>query len=185
MFELSSFAQSVTEEASSESLTLLNVMKKGNALKKIKIMKLNWGTGIVLAFIGFIAFIMYFVITMMTTEKYNTSLVTEDYYKEELEYQNDIDKANNAKNLSTNITWKRTEKGLEITFPENLKANQITGTVFLYRPSNKQVDFETAISLSDHNLLIPDKRLLDGRWNIRVDWQYNGKSYLYKKEIVY
>lgn len=148
-------------------------------------MKLNWGTGIVLAFIGFISFIMYFVITMMTSENYNTSLVTEDYYKEELEYQNDIDKEHSAKKLTANVTWQRTEKGLEISFPETMDTNQITGKVFLYRPSNEHVDFETAISLSNHNLLIPDKRLLDGRWNIKVDWQYNGKSYLYKEEIRY
>ncbi|MCK8479499.1 FixH family protein [Psychroserpens algicola] len=148
-------------------------------------MKLNWGTGIVLAFIGFISFIMYFVINMNTVKKYDTSLVTENYYKAELEYQNDINKETNAKELTTNITWKRTEQGLEISFPETMEANQITGKVFLYRPSNEHVDFETAISLSHHNLLIPDKRLLDGRWNIKVDWQYNGKSYLYKKEIVY
>ena len=148
-------------------------------------MKLNWGTGIVLAFIGFIGFIMYFVIQMNTSKKYDTSLVTEDYYKAELEYQNDIDKQKNAQSLVKDISWKRTEKGLEISFPETMDLTQITGKVFLYRPSNEQVDFETAISLSDHNLLIPDKRLLDGRWNIKVDWQYNGKSYLFKDEIVY
>ncbi|MEM5564512.1 FixH family protein [Psychroserpens sp. AS72] len=148
-------------------------------------MKFNWGTGIVIAFIAFISFIMYFVINMNMTDKYDTSLVREDYYEAELELQNDIDKENNSKSLETNLTWKRTDEGLEISFPESLDSDKITGKVFLYRPSNKQVDFETAISLSNQNLLIPDKRLLDGRWNIRVDWQYNGKSYLYKKEITY
>ncbi|WP_299224594.1 FixH family protein [uncultured Psychroserpens sp.] len=148
-------------------------------------MKINWGTGIVLAFIGFISFIMYFVINMTTNDKYDSSLVTKEYYKEELKYQEDINKETNAKNLITNITWKRTSEGLELLFPDNMDAKAITGKVFLYRPSNKQVDFETTISLSNHNLLIPDKRLLDGRWNLKVDWQYNGKSYLYKKEIVY
>ncbi|MBR9915340.1 MAG: FixH family protein [Algicola sp.] len=148
-------------------------------------MKFNWGTGIVLAFIGFIAFIMYFVINMNTLKKYDTDLVVEDYYKEELAYQNEINKENNAKTLEKNVSWTRTENGLEIAFPETMDAKEITGNVFLYRPSNKQLDFETTISLSDHNLLIPDKRLLDGRWNIKVDWQYKGKSYLFKKDIVY
>ena len=55
-------------------------------------MKINWGTGIVLAFIGFIAFIMYFVVSMSTGDKYDHDLVVEDYYKAELEYQKDIDK---------------------------------------------------------------------------------------------
>jgi hypothetical protein len=148
-------------------------------------MKINWGTGNVLAFIGFIAFILYFVITMMTNKDYEHDLVTEDYYKAELEYQNDIDKEENSKKLAQNISWKKTEEGILISFPETFEAKNITGNVFLYRPSNKQFDFEAKISLSNHNLLIPDKRLLDGRWNIYVDWQYNGKSYLYKKEIVY
>ncbi|WP_191859018.1 FixH family protein [Hanstruepera ponticola] len=148
-------------------------------------MKFNWGTGIVIAFVGFISFIMYFVISMNTDKALDHDLVTEDYYKQELEFQNDIDKENNSKSLTKNLTWKKTNEGIVITFPESLEINSITGNVFLYRPSNKQFDFETDISLSNHNLLIPDKRLLDGRWNIKVDWQYNGKSYLYKKEIIY
>jgi len=148
-------------------------------------MKINWGTGIVIAFIAFISFIMYFVINMNINKKYNHDLVTEDYYKKELEFQNDIDKETNAKNLVENLSWKKTTEGLVITFPETLIKENITGKVFLYRPSNKQFDFETELSLSNHNLLIPDKSLLDGRWNIKVDWKYNGKSYLYKKEIIY
>jgi len=148
-------------------------------------MKFNWGTGVVLAFIGFISFIMYFVISMNTNSKYDHDLVTEDYYAQELEYQNEINKENNAKNLKENIRWKKTNEGILITFPETLEAKDITGNVFLYRPSNKQLDFETLISLSDHNLLIPDKRLLDGRWNIKIDWKYKEATYLYKKEIVY
>jgi hypothetical protein len=148
-------------------------------------MRINWGTGIVLAFIGFIAFIMYFVINMNVNKKYDHDLVTEDYYKEELNYQNSIDKETSSRALKDNITWKKTEAGLLLKFPEEFNSEDITGKVFLYRPSNKQLDFETTISLSNHNLLIPDNRLLDGRWNIYVDWQYNKKAYLFKEEIVY
>ncbi|WP_347925242.1 FixH family protein [Pontimicrobium sp. SW4] len=148
-------------------------------------MKLNWGTGIVIAFICFIAFILYFVVNMITNDKYNHDLVTEDYYKAELEYQQDIDKENNSKTLTKNITYKKTNEGLVVYFPEDLQPEKIKGKLFLYRPSNKQLDFETTLSLSKSNLLIPDKRLVDGRWNIKIDWQYNGKSYLFKEDLVY
>ncbi|MEC3908310.1 FixH family protein [Tamlana sp. 2201CG12-4] len=148
-------------------------------------MKINWGTGIVLAFIGFISFIMYFVITMNVDKDFEHELVTEDYYAEELAYQEDIDKLNNAKILKENISYKKSDQGLTIKFPESLDYKNITGKVFLYRPSNKQLDFETAISLSNPYLLIPDKRLVDGRWNIKIDWQYKGKSYLFKEPITY
>ena len=83
------------------------------------------------------------------------------------------------------MKWRKTEEGMLISFPKNLEPSNISGKVFLYRPSNKQLDFETTISLSNHNLLIPDKRLLDGRWNIKIDWNYKGNNYLYKEEILY
>jgi nitrogen fixation protein FixH len=62
---------------------------------------------------------------------------------------------------------------------------EIEGKVFLYRPSNKQLDNELPLSLSSHQLLVPDKRLVGGRWNISVDWSYNGKDFFFKKEILY
>ena len=154
-------------------------------MTKLKAMKLNWGTGIVIAFIGFISFIMYFIITMNIDDTYDHDLVTEDYYAEELAYQKDIDKLKNSKKLGENITYKKTETGLKITFPSNLDYKKITGKLFLYRPSNKQLDFESTISLSNPHLLIPDTRLVDGRWNIKIDWQYKGKSYLFKESILY
>lgn len=148
-------------------------------------MKINWGTAIVIAFIGFIAFIMYFVINMMTNKKYDHDLVVENYYQQELKFQETIDKEENANNLSQQITWKKTTEGILITFPNNLNADDIEGKVFLYRPSNKQLDFEIPISMSNHTLLIPDNRLLDGRWNLSVDWTYQNESYLFKEAIIY
>jgi hypothetical protein len=148
--------------------------------------KLNWGFGVVLAFIGFISFIMYFVISMSADNKYSHDLVANDYYKQELNFQKNIDATKNAKNLKENIKIERVKEGLKIIFPKELNAEKIKGKVFLYRPSNKQLDFEMLIAISNSSyLLMPDKRLLDGRWNIIVDWTYNQQSYLFKKEIFY
>lgn len=148
-------------------------------------MKINWGTGIILAFVVFISFIMFFVIRMNVQSKYDHDLVTDTYYEEELKYQDDIDKQRNAQKLVQNVVSEQTEKGIEITFPETFTVEDIKGKVFLYRPSNRQFDFEIPISLSNHTLLIPDNRLLGGRWNLTVDWSYNKEYYLYKEEISY
>lgn len=148
--------------------------------------KLNWGFGVVVAFIGFISFIMFFVIKMSSDNKYSHDLVATDYYKQELNYQKKIDATQNAKNLKEDIKIERVKEGLKIIFPKEFQANAIKGKVFLYRPSNKQLDFEMLIAVSDSSyLLMPDKRLLDGRWNIIVDWTYKQQSYLFKKEIFY
>ncbi|MBT8393415.1 MAG: FixH family protein [Bacteroidia bacterium] len=148
-------------------------------------MKINWGTSIVIAFILLIAFIMYFVISMMTNQKLDHDLVAEQYYEQELLHQEEIDKENNANKLIENVTWKKTNDGILIAFPKNLDYNNITGKVFLYRPSNKKLDSEIPISLSSNKMLIPKTSLLGGRWNIKIDWEYQGEKYLLKESIVY
>jgi nitrogen fixation protein FixH len=147
-------------------------------------MKINWGTGIVIAFIAFISFILFFVIRMSSDNRANHDLVTEEYYKAELGYQKEIDAETNA-NKNAKISVEKTTEGLLLNFPENLDLEKVKGTVSLYRPSNKHLDFDLSISLSQAHLLIPDKRLLDGRWDIKVLWQYEGEDYLHKESITY
>ena len=146
-------------------------------------MKFNWGTGIVIAIVGFMGFIMYFVITMSTDNSYSHDLVTDKYYQQELVYQKEIDAEQNASALNENVKVIRTKEGLKIKFPSEFTPKGIKGKVFLYRPSNKQLDFEIPISISNTYLLVPEKRLLDGRWNINVSWSYKNKEYLFKKEL--
>ncbi|WP_282159657.1 FixH family protein [Ulvibacterium marinum] len=148
-------------------------------------MKINWGTSIVLAFIGFIGFILFFVVRMSMDNKANHDLVTEEYYKQELAYQKEIDAEANAKNLVDPIKIEKTNNGLLLKFPKILEGQNIQGTVSLYRPSNKHLDFDLPVSLSNTHLLIPDKRLLGGRWDIKIIWEHKGKEFLHKESITY
>ena len=148
-------------------------------------MKINWGTAIVMAFIAFIAFIMYFVVIASTDSKAEHDLVTEEYYKAELSYQKEINAQQNASNMTIPVTISKNAKGLIIRLPEEMNSKKITGIVSLYRPSDKQLDFDLPFQWSESQLLIPDKRLLDGRWDIKVSWQYEGKSFMHKQSIIY
>jgi nitrogen fixation protein FixH len=148
-------------------------------------MKINWGGGIVIGMILFIGFIMFMVITMLTNKEYDHDLVTEGYYEKDLKYQQEIDAEENTNRLSEKITGKRVPEGWQLIFPEEIDPDKIKGNVFLYRPSNKRLDFNIPIVISNAQLLIPDERLLDGRWNITVDWEYEGGHYMYKESIVY
>ncbi len=148
-------------------------------------MKFNWGTGIAIAIIGFISFIMYFVITMSTDHAYSHDLVTDKYYQAELNYQEEINAEKNANALQENITIERNQKGIKINLPKDFASQKIEGKVFLYRPSNKQLDFEIPISTSKSYLLVPEQRLLDGRWNIKILWKHKNINYLVKQELIY
>jgi hypothetical protein len=141
-------------------------------------MKWNWGKGIVVAIALFMSFILYFVISAQTDSKYDNEMVVEEYYKQEMLLQGSIDKKNNANALEEKVQVKSTEKGIEIYFPSSFDASKIQGKVSLYRPSNQKLDFEVPISISSTHLLIPIQSLVGGRWDISVDWQYEGKDYL-------
>ncbi|WP_010520770.1 FixH family protein [Aquimarina agarivorans] len=148
-------------------------------------MKFNWGTGIVIGIALFMSFILFFVIKMSTNKQYSHDLVTEEYYAKEMAYQTEIDAETNTNNLVESIKGKRVSEGWLINFPSSVNTKKIKGKVFLYRPSNKKLDFDLPIVFSGSNLLIPENNLIDGRWNITIDWTYEGKPYLYKKEIMY
>ncbi|MEL4308989.1 FixH family protein [Joostella sp. CR20] len=146
-------------------------------------MKINWGTGIVIAFVLFISFIMFFVIKMNTNKMYEHDLVTKDYYKKELEYQAKINNAQKAKEKGYHVKVENSENGLVISFPEAVNVAEVSGKVFLYRPSNKVLDFSMPIEISNNTFIVPSEKLPGGRWNVEVDWNYQNENYYFKKEL--
>lgn len=148
-------------------------------------LKLNWGMGIVLAFVAFISFILYFVITINTNSAYDHDMVTESYYKKELAFEKQMNKEQKAKDHGLGLLVNKTENGLEVSFPKRLNASGISGSVLLYRPSDKKLDFEVPISLSGSSLLIPKQNLAGGRWNIEITWAYNKEEYFYQEAITF
>lgn len=142
-------------------------------------MKINWGTGIVIAFALFMSFILFFVFRVQSDSKYDNELVVEDYYKQERILKDVMDKEENAARLQQKVTIEDTKEGILIAFPSDFNPQDIKGKVSLYRPSDQKLDNESQISLSTSNhLLIPKSDLAGGRWDIIVDWQYQDKAYL-------
>jgi len=148
-------------------------------------MKINWGTGIVIAFVLFLSFILFFVFRVVTDHKYDNEFVVTEYYKKELLAQQDLDKEQNAYDLNHTVAIKNVKEGIIIDFRSDFDYSNIKGIVSLYRPSNQKLDFEIPISLSSPHLLIPKSNLVGGRWGINIDWNYQGKKYLNKEEVYF
>jgi nitrogen fixation protein FixH len=148
-------------------------------------MRFHWGHGIVVSFVLFIGFIGYFVWRMTTDENANHELVTQSYYEKELRYQEEIDALQATVREGYGLKINRAPEGLTVTFPAECNPQEIQGTVSLYRPSDRHLDSDLNVDLSKTFMLIPDSRLLDGRWDIEVDWTYQGTRYLYKETIYY
>lgn len=146
-------------------------------------MKINWGTGIVLAFALFMSFIMYFVLRVQSDHQYDNELVVEDYYKMERGLEGQLQKEENAAHLAEKVKIESTGDSIKVAFPANFNPALIKGKVSLYRPSSQKLDFEIPISVSAPYLLIPKSDLAGGRWDITVDWQYDGKGYINSEKL--
>lgn len=147
-------------------------------------MKINWGTGIVIAFALFMTFILYFVFEVQSNSKYDNDLVVEEYYKHDSHFQEEMARIQNAHDLQHKPSIKFGDEGVKVTFPANFDSKKIQGNIVLYRPSNKKFDFDTQIVLTNSALLIPHQKLMKGRWDVNMEWQYEGKKYL-TKEVIY
>lgn len=140
-------------------------------------MKFNWGTGIVIGIICFMAFILQYVIRVQVDARYDNELVTENYYQKEIEINGNRLKQENAIELGESLKIVTTSQGIEVSFPETFNQEEIEGTISLYRPSNQALDQIFPLKLTSNNLLIPKSNLVDGRWDITLDFQYQGKEY--------
>lgn len=147
-------------------------------------MKINWGTGIVIAFALFMTFILYFVFEVQSNSKYDNDLVVEEYYKHDSHFQEEMARVQNAHDLQQKPSIAYNENGVIVSFPTAFESDKVKGNILLYRPSNKKFDFNTQITLTNSALLIPKDKLVKGRWDVNMEWQYNGKKYL-SKEVIY
>ncbi|MFN2261125.1 MAG: FixH family protein [Psychroflexus sp.] len=148
-------------------------------------MKLNWGTSIVIAFVLFIGFIMFMVVQMMSNKELEHDLVVESYYQKELTFQNELDEEQNAADLDSKIEIKKSSEGLLFIFPKEIEFSKISGEVFMYRPSDKALDFTVDLKMKTQEFIIPEQLIQSGRWNVNLKFKVDDKSYLVKKEILF
>ena len=146
-------------------------------------MKLNWGTCIVIAFAAFMLFILQYVYKVQSSSEYDHELVTEDYYRKELNVNGERERKDLANHLKNPVRVFDTQQGIIITFPEDFNFQDIKGTIAFYRPSNQKLDFDMLISLTSNNLVIPKDKFVNGIWQVTVDWEYQNKKYLNQQSL--
>ena len=142
--------------------------------------------GIVVAILAFVLFIVYFLVKATIDKTYNHELVTEDYYKKEIEYQTTIDREEKTQkeNMQVAIFYEK-GRGVIFTFPEKISEKQIQGSVNFYRPSNEKLDFVLPILLQNNKMTISDEKLIEGRWNINIEYKVDNQEYTTSFKIEY
>lgn len=139
---------------------------------------MDWGKGIVLTFVVFAGIIISMVTICMKQD--DLHLVTQNYYEEEIRYQEHIDKVDNATALGLDaFTYDGRAKGVDLHLPVGSK-----GELHLFRPSDARLDQKLALDIVDEHALFVDlKDLKPGYWRIKLTWSADGKSYFQEEKV--
>lgn len=139
---------------------------------------MDWGKGIILTIIGFVALIMTMVVISVRMD--GIELVTENYYEEEIKYQDRIDESKSADDLDREvISFDAQSKVIELDLPNGTK-----GSLQLFRPSDSSLDQEIQLDVTHSGITqIPLKELKSGYWKIQLNWTENGVDHYQEKKI--
>lgn len=142
---------------------------------------MNWGHGIIIAFGLFVAYILYFVYASF---QQNIDLVSEDYYAQEVAYQQRIDDTKNAVDVKGQIFISRNESEVVVTFPIEIREKITTGEVHFFRPADQQMDFKIPLQLdAAASLRVDGAQFSAGRYEVKISWKEGEKAYFVKKDL--
>ncbi|MDX1444921.1 FixH family protein [Lishizhenia sp.] len=143
-------------------------------------MKFTWGWGIALFLMGFMAYILSMV---FQAQKVQTDLYAEDYYAQEVNFQQTLDAKARALVYKDSISVEQSAEGIKIKFPEAL-AGQTNTEVNLYRANNAQLDLNFK-SPQNNFILIDKANLIKGNYQLKIKWEANNESFLVEKNFYY
>ncbi len=138
-------------------------------------MKLNWGHKLTIGIILFMGFIFFLVYKSVNT---NYDLVSKEYYKDELQYQDVIDGTNRANKLSSALIIKEDSGKIILQFPVEMKGRKTDGKAWFYCPSNAGKDKKFALELNENALqILPSGQLSADNYIVKTTWTTDGVSY--------
>ncbi|MFZ1689292.1 MAG: FixH family protein [Flavobacteriales bacterium] len=143
---------------------------------------MNWGKGLVLVLVAF-AVLMTFLVVMSIRNP--EPLVTDQYYEQELVYQQRINNTERANALSTSVVIQPSARGVRITFPAEARNGSIAGVLTLLRPNDPLADRQVTISADSSGIfdaIVPG--LVAGRYNALLEWTANGVAYYTEEKLV-
>jgi hypothetical protein len=142
---------------------------------------MNWGWKLAIGSSLFMAMIIYFVVQSFN---HKTHLVSEDYYSEELKFQEQIDARQNAKALNDDMIVTQENGQLIISYPKKIEFGDASkGSLHFYNVAQSQKDITIACDFSAHYQTLSTEKFAAGRYKVKAKINANGKAYFFEKNL--
>lgn len=106
---------------------------------------MNWGKSIALFYGLFVVALLAVVVFSFTQD---VNLVADDYYQQELVYEDQINRIKNTESLEIKPALVLKGNYVELTFPQELSPK---GTILFFRPSDAKMDRRISVALGVDN----------------------------------
>jgi hypothetical protein len=135
----------------------------------------SWPRGIIIAYIIFVCATLGFVAFTFTVD---FDLVVPDYYNQTLVYEDQIIRKQNMAMLSESVSVKVEGSEIQVLYPAELIASELTGSISIYRPSNAAMDKVVSVSPDSSGLQrISGSDMAKGMWTLKVTLISSDKEY--------
>lgn len=142
-----------------------------------------WPIAIIAFFIVFATFLATFVVWALGQRQ---DLVTENYYEQEIRFQEQLDRLHRTQTQSgqTTVTFDVVKNRIVINLPP-AQAAAARGTIQFYRPSNAKLDHEIPLAVNADGVQTLDAQAMAaGLWKIRIHWSVKGQEYFFDQAVV-
>ena len=143
-------------------------------------MKFNWGTGIAVFLVLFLAASAAFIIFAVNQD---VNLVHKDYYEKGVDYTEQMNINSRSESFQEKVQVVSGTKGLTVTLDSVLATTIDSGNVLLYRPSGKEFDIEVPLVNRGNVIEIPAGNLIRGRYILKLHWYSSGLKYEIEKTV--
>lgn len=142
---------------------------------------MNFGGRIAVLYLSFVALIVTLVVMSF---KQKVDLVSEDYYAQEIKFQDKIDAINNEKALEGSIHHSMNGNEITLMADSSILSNDFEGTIHFFRPSDSSKDFQLKLNFANKTQVINSKQLIHGAYKLQLSWTSNHKKY-FKEEVIF
>jgi DUF971 family protein len=141
---------------------------------------MSWGNKLVIVFLAFGALMFYMVSRCIQTP---VNLVSKEYYKDELAYQEVIDGQINANLLSSKVKIRQNADFVTVQLPAE-QQHPVTGKLWFYCPSASARDRKIQLQTDENGLQkIPRQLFPEGNYTVKISWD-DGKENFYAEEFL-
>lgn len=130
--------------------------------------------------IFFCSFLVFMITMVYQCFQLDFDLVAEDYYAQELVFQERIDQQKNAMELAEKPTLEVVGDQFVVQFPNTIEQ----GNIRFFRPSDENLDIEEGLNLDANGAFnLPLSKLTKGNYQVQLSWNDAGKDFYIERKV--